>query len=345
MVSLSSPWSRRLHQARWLASSALALAWLSGCGARSERPPGDGETSEASASGHDDSSDSEDDEDSEDRDDERSPPNTCARWLADTRERGEGTWDGSVRACDPGDISDAGRENALRFVNLYRWLADLPAVTTSRARNELAQKCALLEEANWRTEGLSHVPPDDWRCYDDDSARAAITSNLSTGAGVLSIPAYFLELGAEKAMGHRRIILSNELGPIGLGSTGPGGASCLQALPGTQDARRTWVAWPPPGAFPLAAYEFAGHSLSQTGWSIQSDSMDFGKAKVTVKSGDRTLDVDVVELEASAGSESALRIVPNGWSVHAGESYAVHVTGVRPKIDYEFELVDCGSDS
>ena len=60
----------------------------------------------------------------------------CARWNADTANVSEGTWSGSVAACEVGDISADGRENALRLFNLVRWLADLPAVQTEEQRNQ-----------------------------------------------------------------------------------------------------------------------------------------------------------------------------------------------------------------
>ncbi|HEY3497455.1 MAG TPA: hypothetical protein VGK73_22315 [Polyangiaceae bacterium] len=357
MFSLSSSF-RRLPDLNLVASAALVLGFSNSCGGKSERVLREGSSAEASHRDRDtdkegepspDGHDGDRDQGDSDGDDlppvyDRSRAGTCARWNADTSERGEGTWNGDVRECEPGDVSTNGRENALRVVNLHRWLADLPPVETSDERNELAQECALLQEANWRERGLSHVPRESWKCYSEAGAQGAITSNLSTGPGVLSVPAYFLELGNQAAMGHRRIILSNELGPIGLGATGPGGASCLQALPGTMNAARAWVAWPPPGVFPLAAYEFARRSLSETGWSIQSDYIDLSGAKVLVTSGRRALDVEVAELEPSAGSKSAIRIVPNGWTVHAGETYVVSVTGIRPTIEYEVEIVDCSSD-
>jgi hypothetical protein len=266
---------------------------------------------------------------------------TCARWNADQLQRGEGTWTGSVARCDAGAISEFARANALRHVNLYRWLAELPPVTTSPERDALAQACALLQDANWREAGLSHTPHDSFECYSDEAAEGAITSNISTGPGVISVGAYLLEKGAEAAMGHRRIILSNALGPIGLGSTGPGGASCMQALPGKSDAARAWVAWPPPGVFPLAAYGESPRSLGDTGWSIQSDYIDLSKAVVTVVAGGMEREVEVSELEPSPGSESAIRILPRGWTARAGETYEVSVGGIQPKIQYSFELVDC----
>ena len=69
-----------------------------------------------------------------------------------------------------------------------------------------------------------------------------------------SVAGYMIDSGNETTFGHRRIILSNRLGPIGLGSTGQGGASCMQNIGGTGNAGKTWVAWPPPGPFPMQAY-------------------------------------------------------------------------------------------
>ena len=69
--------------------------------------------------------------------------------------------------------------------------------------------------------------------------------------------------------------------------------------------------------------------------------MDLSRAEVSIESGGVSLEVDVSELEASPGSESAIRIVPRGWSVQAGETYAVRVRKVRPKIEYEVTIVDC----
>ena len=47
----------------------------------------------------------------------------CARWKADRADLSEGTWTGDVTSCTAGDIGATARANALRLVNLYRWLA------------------------------------------------------------------------------------------------------------------------------------------------------------------------------------------------------------------------------
>jgi hypothetical protein len=265
----------------------------------------------------------------------------CERWNADRAGLSEGNWSGSLEHCRAGELADGGIESALRMVNLYRWLAALPAVTTTPERNQIAQECALLQHANWRHSGLQHDPPKSWKCYSDDGAKGAKTSNISAGPGVTSVGAYMLDLGNEADLGHRRIILSNFLGPIGLGSTGPGGASCLQAIPGTGDAGKPWVAWPPPGSFPMGAYSYPPYSLDTTGWSIQSEEIDLSSADVEVTADGATVPVSVTALHGRYGSTDAIRIVPRGWRARSGETYAVKVTGISTPIEYQFELVDC----
>jgi hypothetical protein len=264
---------------------------------------------------------------------------TCARWRADRANLGEGTWSGNVASCVVGDISPDGRENALRLFNLYRWLADLPAVVTEASRDARAQACALMMDAN---NMLSHSPPNTWLCYTADGASGASSSNISSGPGVSSVAAYMIDSGNETTHGHRRIVLSNRLGPIGLGSTGPGGASCMQNLQGTGNANKAWVAWPPPGPFPMQAYGSSSRGLSQTGWSIQTrTNISLTGASVTVTSGGTAMPMTVSQLTGTYGESNAIRLVPMGWNVAAGQTYSVSVTGVSMPISYDVQFVDC----
>jgi hypothetical protein len=251
----------------------------------------------------------------------------------------EGTWSGSVATCEPGDISAPARENALRLYNLYRWLADLPAVTTDPERNRLAQACALMMEAN---DDLSHDPPMDWECYSDDGAEGAGSGNISSGSSVSSVDLYMVDPGNATTLGHRRWILSNSLGPIGIGSTG-NGASCMQNLRGTGRAGKAWLAFPSPGVFPFQGMRPSGRgqTVDQTGWSIQSDSIALANATVTVTSDGVDQPVTVTQLENNYGARYALRFNPNGWTTQAGRTYSVSVTGIPTAIRYDVTFVDC----
>ena len=271
-------------------------------------------------------------------DGDRSPTATCARWKADTANLSEGTWSGSVGSCMVGDISADGRANALRMVNLMRWLADLPAVTTDAASDGLAQACALMMTAN---DDLSHSPPMSWDCYSQDGADGAGSGNISSVPGVESVLSYMVDPGNETTLGHRRWILSNGLGPIGLGSAGPGNASCMRVFGGKGKANKAWMAWPPPGAFPLQAYKDKyNRFLDDTGWSIQSD-FDLSNAQVTITSGGETKPVTVTELEPNYGSKESISIIPDGWEAAAGSTYSVSVTGAAMPISYDVQIVDC----
>jgi hypothetical protein len=265
----------------------------------------------------------------------------CARWKADRANLGEGTWSGDVASCTVGDISADGRANALRQYNLYRWLADLPAVTTDATRDAQAQACALMQEANGT---LSHEPPMTWKCWSQVGADGSKSSNISGGPGVQSADAYMVDSGNLTTFGHRRWILSNTLGPIGLGSTATG-SSCMQNLRGTGKAGKPWMAWPAPGIFPVQAItpgrSGRGGSVDTTGWTIQSDGINLSGAMVTVTANGAAAPVTVSQLAANYGARYAIRIAPMGWTSTAGTTYAVSVTGIPTPISYEVQMVDC----
>src|SRR5215471_3227418 len=76
----------------------------------------------------------------------------CQRWVCDRADVSEGTSTANISTCDPGDLLPPGRPNALKLVNLYRYLAGMPAVTEDATMDAAAQACALIQAAN----GLSH---------------------------------------------------------------------------------------------------------------------------------------------------------------------------------------------
>ena len=332
-----------------LALTLPLLAWLPGCG---DTPfavvPDDDTDDDDDASGDDDDDDDAgDDDDASDDDggdddggdDDTEVPEwvqMCERWNADRADLSEGSWSGSTGSCDAGDISASARDNALRVLNLYRWLADLPAVQTDATRDAMAQECALMMHANGT---LSHSPDPSWTCYTSDGAQAAGSSNISTGPGVVSVDYYMEDFGNESTMGHRRWILSNGLGPVGLGSTSS--YSCMWVIGGSGGDGNEWTAWPPPGEFPIGALGTMWDSIDATGWTIQSDDIDLAGAQVTITDDGNDRPVDVSSLAGGYGSSQAIKMIPQGWSSTAGHSYEVSVTGVSTPISYTVEVVDC----
>ena len=262
----------------------------------------------------------------------------CERWLSDRADMSEGEWSGNVAACDPGDISADGRANALRVMNLYRWLANLPPVETSAERNARAQACALLMHANGQ---LSHNPPAQWTCYSADGSQGAGNSNISPTPGVTAVDLYMADPGNPDTLGHRRWILSNSIGPTGLGSTS--GYSCMWTLGGSGNAGAAWTAYPPPGVVPYEAMTASWSSVDANGWSLQSDTIPLAGAQVEVTRDGETLPMAVHHLIGGYGSAHAISMTPQGWQTTPGSTYHVSVTGLAEPIEYDVHIVSCSS--
>ena len=262
----------------------------------------------------------------------------CARWNADRADLAEGSWDGAVNGCNKGTLGAAGHDNVLRLINLYRWIADLPAVGEDGGRSGKAQACALMMDANNQ---LNHNPPMNWACYSADGHEAAGSSNIAGSPGVLGVDLYMVDYGNDTTMGHRRWLLSNTLGPVGIGSTSE--MSCLYVIGGQGDAGAPWMAWPPPGLVPYEAIHvptIGWSSVDEAGWSVQSDSIDVTNAQVTVTESGVNKPVAVNGLGNFYGSMYAVRFVPQGWAVEVGKTYdvALSVGGIA----YSVTVVDCG---
>lgn len=253
----------------------------------------------------------------------------CWRWRCDRTNRSEGTWSGNLAACNAGDISAAGRANALKQVNLYRFIADLPAVANDATKSSNAQKCALMQHANGM---LSHAPPTSWKCYTAEGATAAGRSNIATAPAVSSIDLYMADPGNPTTIGHRRWLLSNSLGPIGIGSTlvGTAGYSCLHVIGGSGAAGKAWRAWPPPGPVPIEMFNALSFApLDTVGWTLQSDTLNLAGATATVKDGTTIVPFTTTQLLANYGSRYAIRFTATNtaWRAQAGHTYNVTIVG------------------
>jgi hypothetical protein len=115
----------------------------------------------------------------------------------------------------------------------------------------------------------------------------------------------------------------------------------LWTIGGSGDAGREWTAWPPPGPFPIEAAGGTFTTLDETGWSIQSDSVDLGGANVVIRDEGTVLPVDVTELLGGYGSAQAISIIPSGWSMEVGHTYDVVTTGTSEPISYSVTIISC----
>ena len=267
-----------------------------------------------------------------------SPSETvCQRWNLDRSFIQEGQWTGSVNTCDAGTVSQSGIDNALRQVNLFRWLSGLSEVQVDSGLNQKAQECALMMDAYG---GLSHYPSTEFPCHTEDGATAASKSNLSPYEGVYSVELYMSDPGNETTLGHRRWILSNKLGPIGLGSTDD--YSCMWVIGGSGTDANAWTSWPPSGIVPIDLTELGWAHLDTTGWSLQSDSINMSGATAVITRDDGVdQPVKVFELGANYGSRWAINMVPDGWNSQSGHRYDVVITVASTTIEYSVDFVDC----
>jgi hypothetical protein len=267
----------------------------------------------------------------------------CQRWVCDRADMSEGVSTGDIATCDPGDLQPPGRPNALKLVNLYRFLTAMPAVTEDPTFDTDAQDCAIIQAAN----GLTHTPATTAICYNAAGATASDRSSICGGQAVGCIDLYMDDSANATGpnFGHRTWILANSLGPVGFGSVGSGGrtmtASCFYQVGGTGKAGVPYVGWPPAGPVPLQA--FTATELDKSGWSLQSDTINLGSATATVMDGTTNQPVTVSTNLGSYGAKYAMGITPNGWTSVAGHSYTVTIGGTTTPISYTVQVVDCSS--
>jgi len=140
-------------------------------------------------------------------------------------------------------------------------------------------------------------------------------------------------------MGHRRWIIGNWNSGIGIGSASS--YSCMVVGGAFGGSGPVWSAWPPPGIMPIQAMQASWQGVDSTGWTIQSDSISFGSATVTITENSVSKTVTTAVLQPNYGSYNALRISPDGWSSTAGSTYSVEISGISSPIQYEVEMVDC----
>jgi hypothetical protein len=315
---------------RFLFALSIASSFSAGCGDDDRRSSPDGSPRRDAGVRTDGNTDPDPDAGPDRR------TEVCTRWNADTEDLSEGTWTGDIGSCNAGGMDDAWRARTLAQVNVFRFLAELPPITTDPTRNELAQACSLMMDANG---ALSHNPPADWDCYTENGAMGAGSSNIASTPAVAAISLYMVDPGNATTLGHRRWILSNSIGPTGIGSTD--GASCLWTIGGEGDAGREWLAWPPPGPFPIEAGQTFFTTIDETGWSIQSDEIDLSSASVVIRDEGTVMPVSVTALLPGYGSAQALSIIPMGWTMEVGHTYQVVTTGTSEPISYSVEVVSC----
>ena len=258
----------------------------------------------------------------------------CSTWNNAQPSSWATKWTGNIASCNAGTIDSGSIQGTLSLVNYYRNLAGLPDVVEDPTWDQEAQACALVEDANFNTYGLSNSPQPSWQCYSSPGATGAALSNLASLNSQSSIAVYMEDPG-NPYFGHRSWMLSNNFSTAGIGSTTT--ASCLKVAGGNPIPKpQPWVAWPPAGVVPINALL----SVDLTGWSIQSDTINLSNAQVSVESGGTSLPVTVAQVNGY-GANFKISFKPAGWHSIVGSTYTVSVTGISPPIQYSVTVVGC----
>lgn len=259
----------------------------------------------------------------------RTREQVCARWTGDYGERASRIHSAGSARCDPGTIDADAHDDAMRRLNLYRWLVGLAPASTDWGNQELAQYAAVMFDAQGN---ISHEPPPSWSCWSAEGAEAAGNSNIALGyrSPASTVDGYVGDEGVP-SLGHRRWCLSPDLDDVGFGHYGRGGA--MWAFGSTRRARvLDFVAYPPPGPVPA--------SIAPGEWSFSRDS-GLQRATVTVHDVARSQAVDVSATFKPQGyGQDTL-----GWTMprapRAGDAYTVSVDASGGSWEYEVTFVAC----
>jgi uncharacterized protein YkwD len=274
----------------------------------------------------------------------RSAAEVCERWRSDYPATATSSFSRGSSDCDAGAIAPAAHEDAIRRLNLYRWLAGQSPVTVSDANARLAQSAALMMNAN---QALNHAPPTSWKCHSREGAQAAGSSNLALGirTAAEAIDLYVADNGVD-SLGHRRWALHPDLGEVGIGHYGTGNAMWVF---GRQSGalQPEFVTYPATGVVPAA-------SVFSTKWSFARKQLGQGRLSVRVAkvgasgpenwksaSSSRTPDgfgYDTIAFDFPFASQPAF-----GQALRASGEYQVEVKIGRCTYGYKVALVNCAN--
>jgi uncharacterized protein YkwD len=224
-------------------------------------------------------------------------------------------WTGNQAGCVAGVTSQEARDAIVRRINYFRAMAGAPSdINLSPDYNAKAQEAALMMSAN---QSLNHTPPNNWKCYTDNGAKAAGSSNLALGvSGAGTIDLYMKDPGASNFnVGHRRWILYPQTKTMGTGDVSRSGSyypanslwvfdlpNMWGARPATREA---FVAWPPSG--------FVPYRVVYPRWSFSYPNANFDNAKVSMTSRGASVPLRIERTNNGYG-ENTIGWIPFGLS-------------------------------
>lgn len=261
----------------------------------------------------------------------------CTRWKARGTLSETISWaEAPSGVCETGRLDGAVHQQALRRLNLHRWLVGLDPVTTRPSYEVIAQACATALAA--ADAGPNGRISESARCYSPEADHGARASNVVSG---IATPAAGVELFVEEpgvaSLGHRRWVFNPAMGATGFGQRDD--YACMYVFDDSGDDAQIDIFYPSPGFFPAAA--LAGK------WSYFSRDTAIGSSATV--SVERVIDGKPLEVSGIAqpgGDYGGVQAL--AWQVdgaQAGTEYRVKISGLGSdgdeEISYRTTLVAC----
>ncbi|MDQ3072174.1 MAG: hypothetical protein M3Q97_02760 [Bacteroidota bacterium] len=251
-----------------------------------------------------------------------------ANFLGTEMDANESGWTGSMEKCDPGTLPQTTYALVARRMNYFRRTAGAPDQAVLRPDlNVLSQKAALIMMANGN---LSHHPTANWKCYSEEGAKGAGSSNLSLGYSATgSIAGQMRDDGAGNySAGHRRWILHPYRKVYGVGVAGTAMAlhcfSCTDCnYPDSVMMRYEGVpvAWPP--------VDFVPAPLVYERWTFSLSEADFSKAKVKMTYKGKEVPLVQEEYQCCYGLSTVVWVPVLPVTGNADAEYTVTVSNIK----------------
>lgn len=152
----------------------------------------------------------------------RTKDEVCTRWTSDWPKRAPSGYTVPADVCGPAPLNAEAALDALRRVNLYRWLSALSPVARNSEWSVAAEACAVIQA---HLPAFNHYPPTTSACYTELGGKASAESLLAPGefTPADAIDDLIYDWGGTNVhvLGHRWWLLSPYLAQIGLGFAFP----------------------------------------------------------------------------------------------------------------------------
>lgn len=233
--------------------------------------------------------------------------------------------------CDWGELHTEAQGDAIRRLDLFRWLVGLDPVTTKPDYIEVTQACATTLAAEGA--GLTHNIPSTFACYTSEAATGASSSNIAYGVSnpAATVDLYVGDRGVT-SLGHRRWCLNPSMAATGFGQRGR--YSCMYSFDRSHSSSVEHVFYPSAGIFPRSALMGV--------WSAGSRSFNFGSSpQVTIR---KVSDGSSVQVDNVQKLRSGYAIDTISWAVpdaQADVKYEITISNGSNTLSYETTLVDC----